>query len=487
VRSGPPGSRLLRFDREAGMRVPGAVASFRNPEWLGVAGATWWAANRALDLMAPQFSVPAGSATSASIERALAAALAGGAADEIVSTGDHAVQLAANDVITTDYAVDPAPSAPPETLTATVRVVGDLMEVWAPTQAPGLARAAAARGSGFAESQITIHPMLIGGGYGRKLETDAIEQAAAMAVNLGRPIQLVWPRIEEIKRDRMRPPALARMTARYGNSGTIAAWSARIAVPRTTAALFDRLHPGALIRASDSADVAGAVPPYDIPALKIERVAADVGIETGLWRSGAHSYTCFFTECFIDELARRAAMEPVGFRMQLLGANPRVAQVLNQAATFGGWDGGPAGSGMGIALHSAFGSHIALLVEIEIAPDQSVRVLRAVAAVDCGRAINPDLVRQQIEGGIIHGISGATGRPLPFAHGLPTATDIGALGLPRLADTPEITVEIIESEEAPGGVTELAVPPVAPAIANALASLTGRRLRRLPLVLGPRA
>jgi isoquinoline 1-oxidoreductase beta subunit len=137
-------------------------------------------------------------------------------------------------------------------------------------------------------------------------------------------------------------------------------------------------------------------------------------------------------------------------------------------------------------LHSAFGSHIALLVEIELAADQRVRVLRAVAAVDCGRVINPNLVRQQIEGGILHGISGATGRPPIIDRGLPTATDIGQLGLPRLADTPEITVEILPSEEGPGGVTELAVPPVAPAIANALASLTGRRLRRLPLVLGPR-
>jgi isoquinoline 1-oxidoreductase beta subunit len=360
------------------------------------------------------------------------------------------------------------------------------MELWAPTQAPGLARAAAARGSGFAEAQITIHPTIVGGGYGRKLEMDAIEQAAAMAVTLGRPIQLTWPYVEEIKKDRMRPPALARMVARYGNGGTIAAWGARIVVPRTTAGLFGRLQPGSLIRPSDLSDVAGAVPPYSIPALKIDRVAAEVGIETGLWRSGAHSYTCFFTECFIDELARRAGIEPLSFRMQLLGANPRVAQVLTQAATFGGWDGGPSGSGMGIALHSAFGSHIALLVEIELAADQRVRVVRAVAAVDCGRVINPNLVRQQIEGGILHGISGATGRPLIIDRGLPTATDIGQLGLPRLADTPEITVEIIPSEEAPGGVTELAVPPVGPAIANALASLTGRRLRRLPLVLGPR-
>jgi isoquinoline 1-oxidoreductase beta subunit len=372
-------------------------------------------------------------------------------------------------------------------LCATVRIVGDLMEVWVPTQAPGLARAAAARATGFAEERITVHPTLIGSGYGRKLETDAIEQAAVMALKLGRPVQLSWPRIQELKRDRMRPPALARMAARFGNSATIAAWQARIVVPPTTAPLLERLRAGSLMGASEMADVAGAMLPYAIPALSIERVAAEVGLETGLWRSGAHSYTCFFTECFLDELSRRAAIEPLSFRMQLLGENPRLALVLSQAAALGGWDGGPPGSALGLACHSAFGSHVALLVEIELTAEQRVRVLRAVAAVDCGRVINPDLVKQQIESGIVHGIAGATGRPLRIANGMPEVTKIGELGLPLLADSPETIVEIVASEDEPGGVSELAVPPVAPAIANALASLTGRRLRRLPLVLGARA
>jgi isoquinoline 1-oxidoreductase beta subunit len=276
------------------------------------------------------------------------------------------------------------------------------------------------------------------------------------------------------------------MAARFGNGATIAAWQARIVVPRATGALLGRLQPGRLLAPFDAADVAGAVPPYAIPALSIERVPVDLGIETGAWRSGAHSYTCFFTECFIDELARRASIEPLSFRMQLLLQNPRLAQVLSQAAALGGWDGGPPGSGIGLACHSAFGSHIALLVEIEVTGEQRVRVLRAVAAVDCGRIVNPDLVKQQVEGGIMHGIAAATGRPLRIEHGLPAATDLGQLGLPVLADSPEISVEIMPSEEEPGGATELGVPPTGPAIANALASLTGRRHRRLPLALGSR-
>jgi isoquinoline 1-oxidoreductase beta subunit len=483
VRSAPPGATFAELDEAAGAAIPGALKLFRNPRWIGVAGTTWWAAARALEELRPTFTRPEGAATVASVERALAEGL-GSVGSRIVHSGDVETELAANDVIRATYSVGLAPNAPLETLTATARVVGDLMEVWAPAQAPGLARAAAARASGFAESRITLHPTLVGSGYGRKFETLAIEQAVTMAVSLGRPVQLVWPRIEEIRADFPRPAARADMAARFGNGGTLSAWQARIAVPETTGQLLGRLDAGFLLSADAGADVAGATPPYSIPGVSIERVPAGIGVETGYWRSGAHSYTCFFTESFVDELARRADIEPLSFRMQILGGNPRLARVLAEATAIGGWDGGPPGSGIGIACHSAFGSYIALLVEIEITADQRIRVLRAVAAVDCGRVVNPDIVKQQIEGGIVHGVSGATGAPLALEHGAPAATTIAELGLPILADAPDVTVEIIPSEDAPGGVTELGVPPVAPAVANALFSLTGRRIRSLPLQAG---
>jgi isoquinoline 1-oxidoreductase beta subunit len=152
----------------------------------------------------------------------------------------------------------------------------------------------------------------------------------------------------------------------------------------------------------------------------------------------------------------------------------------------GGWDGGGPGSTMGLAAHSAYGSHAALLVEVEADAQQRIRVLRAVCAVDCGRVVNPEIVRQQVEGAILFGIAGATGNPLLFENGLPTSHSIGDLGLPTLASSPEVTVELIPSSEPSGGVTELGVPPVAPAVANAMFALTGRRLRSLPLLVGGR-
>jgi isoquinoline 1-oxidoreductase beta subunit len=170
--------------------------------------------------------------------------------------------------------------------------------------------------------------------------------------------------------------------------------------------------------------------------------------------------------------------------MQMLGHNPRLARVLTTATALGGWDGGPPGSGMGIAALSAFGSHIAALVEVDMGEDQRVRVLRAVCAVDCGRVVNPELVRQQVEGGLIHGIAAAVGPELTIEYGHPAARTLGDLQLPILANSPTVTVEILDSDEAPGGVTELAVPVAGPAIANALHALTGERVRGLPLRIG---
>ena len=223
--------------------------------------------------------------------------------------------------------------------------------------------------------------------------------------------------------------------------------------------------------------MAGAVPPYEIPAVAIDHVPAEIGVPTGYWRGAAHSYTCFFTESFIDELARTANLEVLAFRNVMLVNNPRMARCLATAASIGGWDGGPPGSGMGLACHAAFGSYIAALVEVEVTNDQRLRVVRAVVAVDCGRTINPEIVKQQIEGGLVHGISAATGRPIEIVRGTPTIRHIGEYGLPTLRDAPEVSVELLESEEAPGGVTELAVPVAGPAVANAYFSLTGQRAR----------
>jgi isoquinoline 1-oxidoreductase beta subunit len=483
VRSGPRGSRLAWVDIAAARPIIGALRVFEEPEWVAAVGTNWWAAHRALEALRPRFDLPLPLADNRSIAAGLNAALDANDDDRVFEAGTLESGFPGASPVEARYEVGLAPAAAIEPLTATARIVGDGIEVYAPSQAPGLARAAIARAAGFAEDRVTFFPTLAGGGYGRKLEMMAIEQAAILAVRMRRPVQLTWSRLQEIQRDSYRPAAQARMTG-WMKQGRIEAWRARIAAPASAAQVAERIGAGGASANATRAAVAGAVPPYAIPNVFVDHAAADLGIETGLWRGAAHSYTCYFTECFIDELARAAGLEPLAFRNFLLQNNPRLARCLATAAAIGGWDGGPPGSGMGLACHSAFGSHIACLVEVEVGSDQRLRVLRAVAAVDCGRVINPEIVKQQIEGGIVHGVSAAIGRPIEIREGMPTALSIGAYGLPILRDAPDVSVELIESEEAPGGITELGVAPAAPAIANAYFSLSGQRVRRLPIVVG---
>lgn len=489
VRAGPIGdSRLVSVRSDDARRIPGVIAILESARWAGAVATNWWAANRAVEAMSPRFRTIGGFVDSAAIEASLGAAL-GASGSRVVERGDPDDVLGDGSRFRAHYAAGVVPNAPLETLTATARITGDRLEVWAPAQAPSLARRAAARAAGFDESRVTLYRTMIGGGYGRKLENRAIEQAVVMALKVKRPVQLVWSRIEETMQDSFRPPARAELVARLGAGGVLLGWAARIAAPSTLAQTRGRIEdgePGAADE-EEAAAVEGAVPPYAIPAVAVDHHPADVGIPTGLWRSRAHSYTAFFTESFVDELARRAGIEPLSFRMQMLGDNPRLAHVLSTAAALGGWDGGGAGSARGLAAHSAFGSHAALVVEVEIGSDRAISVTRATCAVDCGRVVNPVIVRQLVEGGIMAGIAGAIGRPIGFERGLPDAQGFGDLALPMLATAPEVTVELIASEEEPGGVTELAVPPVAPAIANAVFALTGRRLRSVPLSLGSAA
>ncbi|MGF1550716.1 MAG: molybdopterin cofactor-binding domain-containing protein [Sphingomonadaceae bacterium] len=487
VRQGPfPDSELIGIDREAAGKIAGVLAIVEAPHWAAVAATNWWAADRAAKALRPRFRSRRPLADDDSISGSLEQALEDGKGQRVFTRGDIGKSFAQGRLYRARYQTGLAANAPIEPLAATASVTGDRLEIWAPAQLPGFALRAAARAAGVSESGVTFYPVLAGGGYGRKAEVAAVEQAAHIAAELKRPVQLMWSRSQETRHDSFRPAARAQMIARMGENGLVSGWQARIAVPSAGDSLIGRLtgggHEGGGGPDASAAD--GAVPPYDIAAVAIDHLPADIGLATGLWRGGAHSYTAFFTESFVDELAREADVDPLSFRMQMLNGNPRLARALSNAAALGGWDGGARGSTMGIAAHSAFGSHIACLVEIEIGEAQRIGLRRVTCAIDCGRAINPAIVRRQIEGGVIHAMSGATGAPIAIARGMAGIATLEAVGLPTLADAPDILVDIAESDEDPGGVTELGVAPVAPAIANAVHAATGQRLRSLPLRLG---
>ena len=490
IRQGPVGeSRLLRIDRAAANRVRGVIEVVETPRWVAAVAATGWAAQQALDAMAPQFETRGGRIDDASIRAALDTALAAPGVTMAKAGADVAGGglLDGADVVRAEYRVGLGVHAGIETRSATASFRDGRLELWVQTLAPGLARAAAARAAEIAEAQVVVHPMPIGGSFGAALEHDAAEQAAVLAVRLKRPVSLVWSRGEDLLHDRYRPAAAARMAARLDARGGILAWRAQIAAPATGAELARRIMPGAATRMAtalargDAYAVGGALPPYAMASYAIDHHSADIGVPTGHLRGGAHGLSAFFTESFVDELARVAGTEPMSYRIGMLGGGARLARCLSTAASLGGWDGGVSGSGQGIACHAFRGSYIAVLAEAHMGADGRPVVERLVAAVDCGAHINPDLIRQQIEGGLIFGMATALGATTGFTRNLATARGFDALNLPRLADTPDITVELIRSDEAPGGVGELGVPAVAPAIANAIFSATGFRIRTLPL------
>jgi len=477
IRHGPLGdTHLAAQDMAAAQSVPGVAGVIRAERWIAALGVTWWAAEQALNALHPRFATRGGLPDSGGMAKALDAALAG-SAKRLVASGDPDKYLTGPGLVEARYDMGLAAHATIEPLVATARLSGDRAEIWAPTQAPGLLRAAVAAAIGMRENAVIVYPMAVGGGFGRKLEVNAAVEAAVIAQIAKRPVQLMWSRQEEMLRARHMPPARAHLVARIGG-GRISAWRATIAAPASAAMFGARLLGRSDHGRADPSAIDGALPPYGIPNLAIEHARADLPIETGIARAGAHAYTGFFTECFVDELAAVAGQDPLSFRIAQLGQDARLARCLQRAAATGGWSGEPQAA-QGLAVHSAFGSHIACMAEME---EGGERVARIAAAVDCGRVINPEIVRQQIESGLIWGLASAFGDRLTYAAGLPDQHNLDDLHLPRLADAPEITVEIVPSKERPGGVAELGVPVAAASIANAMASASGKRQRALPLV-----
>lgn len=488
MRQGPIGAlRYVGGDKAAVARVPGVLQIVETKPWVATVANTSWAAERALEALRPRFEVPGELAGDDRIAETLENAFEGGG-NRILERGDLEAAFTDATVHTASYRVAPAAHAALEPRTATASWNDGVLSLWVSTVAPEATRQAVARALKIGPEIIVIHPMLVGGGFGRGMSSEAAIQAGLLSRTLKRPVQLFWSRAEVILRDRFRPPAHARMAGKIAG-GKVSALLTKIAAPAYGRAVADILLPNAaaartmLGAGSDAFSVTGAETSYGIDHIAVDHHMAETQLPIGYWRSAAHSYTCFFTESFVDELARVANIEPFSFRMAMLGKAPRLARCLSTVAALGGWQGGELGTGQGIAVHAAHDSFIAVFAEAR-ADGGRFRCDRLVAVADVGRVINPDIVRQQIEGGLIFGLAATFGCAPGFESGMTKARRLADLNLPLLASSPEITVELLPSTEAPGGASELAVPPVAPALANALFAATGRRFRDLPIRLG---
>jgi isoquinoline 1-oxidoreductase beta subunit len=374
--------------------------------------------------------------------------------------------------------------APMEPLDCVVRLQGSRCELWAGSQLQTVDQNVAAEVLGLPPENVVVHTLLGGGSFGRRATPngDVASEAAsiAKAINGRQPVKLIWTRDDDIKGGRYRPLYVHRLRAGLDRDGNVVGWEHRIV---GQSILGGTLFESALVKNGvDETSVEGASDlPYAIPNLSVELHTTQVGVPVLWWRSVGHTHTAFSTETFIDELAYVAHNDPVEFRRALLRGHPRHLAALELAAQKAGWGTSlPEGRARGIAVHESFNSYVAQVAEVSRGADGLPKIKRVVCAVDCGVAVNPDVIRAQMEGGIGYGLGGALHSEIVLEQGRVRESNFHDYPPLRIEEMPAVEVHIVPSAEAPTGVGEPGVPPIAASVANAWFRLTGERVRRLP-------
>jgi isoquinoline 1-oxidoreductase beta subunit len=385
--------------------------------------------------------------------------------------------------ITAEYEVPYLAHAMMEPLNCLVDLRSDRCEIWTGTQFQSVDREAAAAVAGLRPEQVYIHTTFLGGGFGRRANpaSDFVVEAVEVAKVVQAPVKVVWTREDDIQGGWYRPMWYDRLAAGLDADGMPVAWTHTIVGQSIMAGTgFEGF---AVKDGIDSSSVEGAADlPYAIPNVLVDLHSPKVGVPVQWWRSVGHSHTAFVVESFIDELARTAGKDPYEFRRGLLANRPRHLGVLEFAASKAGWGTSmPRGRGRGVAEHFSFNTYVAQVAEVSVQDNGTVRVDRVVCAVDCGRVVNPDIVAAQMEGGIIFGLAAALKGEITLARGRVQQRNFNDYQLLRMNEAPAIEVHIVPSAEPPTGVGEPGVPPIAPAVANAIFAATGRRVRRLPV------
>ncbi|MCE9660605.1 MAG: molybdopterin-dependent oxidoreductase [Burkholderiales bacterium] len=499
------GGSVGALDVAAAMRLPGVERVVRLGTYAGstaalaVVGATGWHARRGAEALQVEWRQrPGGGLDSARILAALeqqareADATGGGFAFHSRGDAGAAIDAQGARTVRQVYSAPYLAHAAMEPINCTARVAEGKVDVWVPTQVPGLARALAAEVAAVPLDAVSVHVTYLGGGFGRRLDVDFVGQAVRIALECGgRPVQLAWSREEDMGHDFYRPAGVAVLSAALGDDGAPTALRITSAGDAITPRWIERgiPHLAGPVDTPDKTTSEGLFDQlYGIANQRIAHVATKSGVPVGYWRSVGHSHNAFFSESFIDELAQEAKQDPVAYRLAMLKEAPRHRAVLLLAAQKAGWPGHGAaqalapGRARGVALHESFGSIVAQVVEASIEGGMP-RVHRVVCAADIGVVVNPGIVAQQLESAVIFALGAALFGRIDIEGGVVRQTNFPSYRVSRLADSPRIETHLVASTRPPGGVGEIGTPPLAPALANALFALTGKRLRALPLVL----
>jgi isoquinoline 1-oxidoreductase beta subunit len=479
----PPayGADLASSDTEAAKSVPGVRTVVPIQSGMAVCADTLHAAWKGRDVLKPSWkNASSPDLSTESLEKEFSAKLDSAG---VIARKDGDVEGALK---TAEHTLDAVYHLPylshvtMEPMNCAAHVRSDGCDIWVPTQNQSGVQALAAKLTGLKPEQINVHTTFLGGGFGRRFETDFVEEALLLSLSTGKPVKLIWKREEDMQHDFYRPMNTCRIRGAVDKHGRATAWAHKIVCP----SIFARVFPSMVKKGIDNAAVEGLENmEYEIPNLSVEYVRIDTPVPVGFWRSVGSSHNAFTVESFVDELAYAAKKDPLEFRLGLLKKHSRAKRVLELAAEKAGWGKPPAkGQTRGIAYHMSFGTYVAEVAEISAdSATGAIKVHKVTCAVDCGPVVNPAIIKAQLMGAITMGLSAALKEKIEFAKGGVSSENFNNYELLRMSEAPETDIHIVKSKDKLGGIGEPGVPPAAPAVANALFAATGARVRTLPM------
>lgn len=442
----------------------------------------WWQANQALEVLPITWDEAGhGEVDSVNIREALSQGLESEDAAIVRFAGDVEEALKnAQQVVHAEYFAPYLNHATMEPMNCTAQVSSDRVEIWVPTQNAEGSLMTAAETAGVDPSNVHVHNTMLGGGFGRRgAFQDYVRQAVQIAQKVGKPVQLFWSREEDMQHGFYRPVSMARFEAGLDEAGMPIAWKARVAGH----SILDSVRPNMVQQGMDPIALQGMDEiPYAIPNQLMDFAMRNTHVPVGFWRSVNHSQNAFFQECFIDELAHAGGHDPYEFRRKLLTDSPKELGVLEAAAKQASWAQPlPEGRYRGIAVHKSFGSYADQVAEISVNENNEIRVHRVVCAIDCGHVVNPDTIEAQMESGIVYGLTAALFGEITLKKGRVVQSNFDDYPMMLIRHMPKVEVYAVPTQDFWGGIGEPPVPPITPAVCNALFAATGKRVRELPL------